>query len=127
MSPSAVYVAADPRPSLPVSITQFGADARWWGNDRYLTAIDIANEAQTLGLIEHEYVGVAAKLPDALTGGSMIGQMGGVLLISNGQSLTSSTGSWLSSHKTTVKDSYVFGGPASVSDTVRTQIDQRLQ
>ncbi len=127
MSPSAIYVGGGPKTVSASVYNQLGADDRWSGNDRYLTAIDIANEAQKLGLIDHEYVGVAAVLPDALTGGSMVGQKGGVLLITNGQSLTSSTGSWLSAHKSTIKDSYVFGGPVSVSEKVRTQIDQRLQ
>jgi putative cell wall-binding protein len=100
---------------------------RWWGADRYKTAIDIADKATLKNWLDEAYVGVAAKLPDALTGGATIGQVRGVLLITDGTELTSSTGDWLSSRKATVDKCFMLGGPHSVSQDVKTQIYANLQ
>jgi hypothetical protein len=105
---------------------QVGA-VRWSGASRYDTAIAVANNAVTRGWLSRYNVGVAAKMPDALTGGSLMGKRGGVLLLSQGTSLTASTKSWLKSYKSQVGDSCVFGGPLSISDTVRIDIGQALQ
>jgi len=105
---------------------QVGA-VRWSGASRYDTAIAVANNAVTRGWLSRYNVGVAAKMPDALTGGSLMGKRGGVLLLSQGTSLTASTKSWLTSYKSQVGDSCVFGGPLSISDTVRIDIGQALQ
>ena len=50
-----------------------------------------------------------------------------VLLITNGESLTSSTGNWLGAHKANIDKNYVIGGPVSVTPDVMTQIEARLQ
>jgi hypothetical protein len=100
---------------------------RWSGPDRYTTAIDIANHAISATWLSNSAVGVAAKLPDALTGGSMVGMQGGVLLVTNGTSLTSATGNWLASHKAQVSACYVFGGPASVTPAVIDQMQAKLE
>jgi putative cell wall-binding protein len=100
---------------------------RWWGANRYTTAIDIADHAIASSWLSDWTVGVAAKLPDALTGGSMVGRRGGVLLVTSGTSLTPETGTWLSTHKASVSACYVFGGPASVTPTVMAQIEARLE
>jgi lactocepin len=100
---------------------------RWWGSDRYKTAIAIADKALAKGWLDDECVAVAAKLPDALTGGSTVGQWQGPLLITRGDSLTGATGDWLATHKGAVKKCYVFGGPLSVTDTVKNNINSKLQ
>ena len=64
------------------SITGKNAE-QWYGNDRYSTASVIAGKAvDTKHWLSADAVGVAAKLPDALTGGSMVGRKNGVLLVS---------------------------------------------
>lgn len=100
---------------------------RWSGLSRYSTAIAIADKAIAKGWLSDETVGIAAVLPDALTGGSMVGREGGVLLLTRGDQLTVETGNWLTRHKANIKTSYVFGGPKSMTETVRTAIANKLK
>ncbi len=53
--------------------------------------------------------------------------MRGPLLITQGDTLTSSTGSWLSSNKNEIAKCYVFGGEKSVTPAVKSAIEARLQ
>lgn len=100
---------------------------RWSGLSRYSTALTIADKSIARGWLSDETVGIAAVLPDALTGGSMVGREGGVLLLTRGDKLTIETGDWLTRHKANVKTSYVFGGPKSMTETVRTAIANKLK
>jgi len=100
---------------------------RWWGSDRYKTAIAIADGARAKGWLTDGCVAVAAKLPDALSGGSMIGQWRGPLLITRGDALTGATGDWLRTHKSAVRKCYVFGGPLSITEPVKNSISSKLQ
>ena len=106
---------------------QYGTVERWSGSDRYRTAQVIADKSIANGLLADDLVGVAAKLPDALAGGATIGQSGGVLLLTNGETLTASTGSWLTGHKAAIDKCYVIGGPVSVTDGVKSSINSKLQ
>jgi len=106
--------------------SQLGA-TRWSGRTRYDTAIAIANGAVSKGWLNRQNVGIAAKLPDALTGGSLVGAKGGVLLLSDGATLTPVTGGWLTSYKAQVKAVWVFGGPLSISEGVMNQIRNALK
>ncbi|MDH4140647.1 MAG: carboxypeptidase regulatory-like domain-containing protein, partial [Coriobacteriia bacterium] len=87
---------------------------RWYGRSRYDTAVDIAREAQARGWLDDRVAGVAAALPDALAGGSMIGLHKGVLLLSKPTELPPSTAWWLDTHGSNVDNCYLFGGPNSV-------------
>ncbi len=107
--------------------TQVGTVERWSGSDRYLTATTIADKAIGKGWLTDDLVGVAAKLPDALSGGATIGQLRGVLVITNGQTLTPATGNWLMGHKAGADKCYVIGGEASVSPGVMSSINAKLQ
>jgi N-acetylmuramoyl-L-alanine amidase len=100
----------------------FGDVERWAGGDRYTTAQVIANEAIANGMLRDDVVGVASKLPDALTGGATIGQSEGVLLITDGETLTPSTGSWLVTHKMAIDKAYIVGGPVSVTPGVMNSV-----
>ena len=110
----------------PLRILERGTD-RWSGPDRYSTATDIATNAVDSGWLSDRTVGVAAKLPDALTGGAMVGCDGGPLVITDGANLTSVTGSWLSANKSKVSSCYVFGGEKSMTPRVRSQIEAKLK
>ncbi len=98
---------------------QFGAD-RWWGTNRYTTAIDIAEEALAEGMLEPGCIGVAAKLPDALAGGATIGSLRGPLVITNGTTLTPETESFLERWDADNDlAAFALGGPNSLSESVR--------
>ncbi|MDP2181111.1 MAG: cell wall-binding repeat-containing protein [Actinomycetota bacterium] len=99
---------------------------RWAGDTRYSTATAIADKAIAKGWLGARTVGVAAKLPDALTGGSMVGASGGVLVLTDGKALTPITGSWLAAHRKTIDDCYVFGGTMSVDPKVLTAIKAKI-
>jgi len=106
--------------------TQLGA-TRWSGRSRYDTAIAIADGAVAKKWLTRSHVGLAAKLPDALTGGSLIGKRKGVLLLTDGATLTPVTKSWLTTHKMSVAEAYLFGGPLSITEAVKTQVGNALQ
>jgi putative cell wall-binding protein len=112
-------------------MTELGAKSsvteRFWGADRYETAIEIADQARARGWLSNYIIGVAAKLPDALTGGSMIGKDGGCLVITDGNSLTPSTETWLENQKSGNDKCWVFGGDKSITPQVRTQIEDALK
>ncbi len=100
---------------------------QWYGNDRYSTAAVIAGKAvDTKHWLSADAVGVAAKLPDALTGGSMVGKKNGVLLVSATSSLSSAAGSWVSAHDPDIDEAYVFGGVKSFTPAAKSQLDSRL-
>lgn len=105
---------------------ELGAD-RWAGTTRYTTAIAIADNAVDEGWLSRENVGIAAKLPDALTGGAGVGLKGGVLVLTDGAKLTPATATWLTTYKDEIVDCEVFGGTKSVVPTVHTAISNALK
>jgi putative cell wall-binding protein len=124
--PSRVIVGGGPRTVSERVRASLGAE-RWYGSTRYSTATRIAGNAVSRGMLDSTYGGVAAKLPDALTGGAMMGRSRGALLVTEGDSLTSVTGSWLGGHSDTFDTCYVFGGHRSVEPPVLDQIEDRLR
>jgi putative cell wall-binding protein/5-hydroxyisourate hydrolase-like protein (transthyretin family) len=125
-SPSTVIVGGGPNTVSDSVKNQLGA-VRWSDKDRYSTATKVASNAIAANYLDATVVGVAAKLPDALTGGSMVGSMGGPLVITNGESLTAVTGNWLSSNKSDIAECFVFGGEKSMTPTVKNQIEDKLK
>ncbi|MDP2181609.1 MAG: S8 family serine peptidase [Actinomycetota bacterium] len=120
LAPAEVIVGGGVATVDPAVYKAVGADDRWSGSTRYTTAIDIANNALARGWLKATPVALAAKLPDALTGGSMVGREGGVLMLTGKSAIDSATGSWISSHKGPIGSCYVLGGTASVSVSVVT-------
>ncbi|MDH4139224.1 MAG: cell wall-binding repeat-containing protein [Coriobacteriia bacterium] len=72
------------------ALALMGAE-RWSGHTRYDTAVVIAEKAVGEGALVWDLVGVAAKLPDAVTGGAATGLQQGPILLTNGTSLTEAT------------------------------------
>jgi putative cell wall-binding protein/5-hydroxyisourate hydrolase-like protein (transthyretin family) len=99
---------------------------RWAGPSRYDTAVIIADRAIASGWVSCNTVGVAAKLADALTGGSFCGQSGGVLVLTDGARLSTSTRNWLDANDARIGTCYVFGGTRSLTPTVRGDITYAL-
>ncbi|MDH4140246.1 MAG: carboxypeptidase regulatory-like domain-containing protein [Coriobacteriia bacterium] len=99
---------------------------QWYGRSRYDTAEKIADEAIGAGYLTPSAVGVAAKLPDALSGGAMVGQRDGVLLLTRTDYLTTVTARWLAEHRGEVRECYVFGGPNSVKAAVFEDVEAIL-
>jgi putative cell wall-binding protein len=126
LRPTTKIVGGGPNTISEKVRVQLGA-TRWSGRTRYDTAIAIANGAVARGWLSRSSVGVAAKLPDALTGGSLVGREGGVLVLTDGATLTPATKTWLMTYKKQIERVYVFGGPLSISESVRTAIASAIK
>jgi sugar lactone lactonase YvrE len=83
--------------------------------NRYLSASQISSWGRLAGWTGLKNVGIVNKLPDALTGGSFLGQEGGVLLYTSYGSFPSESSNAVSIFKIGSQEGYVFGGPKSVS------------
>ena len=126
LKPATKIVGGGPNTVSEKVRVQLGA-TRWSGRTRYDTAIAIANGAVSKGWLTRANVGIAAKLPDALTGGSLVGAKGGVLLLTDGATLTPVTQGWLTTYKAQVSAVWVFGGPLSITENVMTQIRNAIK
>jgi putative cell wall-binding protein len=106
---------------------KYGPVTRWSGADRYTTAITIGTEARDMNWLDARSVAVAAKLPDALAGGAIVGQDHGILLLTQSDVLTPATGNWLANYRADIDKCYVYGGSRSVSDAVVDAIEDKLE
>jgi hypothetical protein len=125
-SPSTRIVGGGPATVSESVRSQLGA-TRWSGADRYSTATKIANEAVANGWLARQDVAIAAKLPDALTGGAVVGREGGVLLLTQSDVLTSTTKSWLMTYRNEVYRCSVLGGTVSVTPAVMSAVEKALE
>jgi putative cell wall-binding protein len=91
LSPARTVVGGGPATISADTYAAVGATERWWGMDRYETAVEIASMAATETLLGTAKVGVAAKLPDALTGGAATGLMYGPLVLTQTDSVPHET------------------------------------
>ncbi|MFL6117441.1 MAG: cell wall-binding repeat-containing protein, partial [Catenulispora sp.] len=112
----AVKAVAKALPSLAPSVTPLA------GADRYETAAKVANSdlfgAGAAG--RYTMVGIATGInwPDALSGGALIGNQGGPLLLADSTGVVGSEKALLTTRR--LKGLAVFGGPAAVSDNALT-------
>ncbi|MDP2183654.1 MAG: cell wall-binding repeat-containing protein [Actinomycetota bacterium] len=100
---------------------------RWAGPTRYDTAVAVANGAKGLGWLDFSEIGVAARVPDAMSGGAAMGMKGGPLLLTETNSLPNATKMFLLYNKPFIVHCTVFGGPMSISEAVRDQITQIIK
>lgn len=84
-------------------------------SDRAESAKQMAGYAGAAGWTVYRNVGLANRLPDALTGGTFIGQQGGVLLYTDKSPLNAGTGAFASSLKPGSLAGWAFGGEASIA------------
>ncbi|MDH4140547.1 MAG: cell wall-binding repeat-containing protein, partial [Coriobacteriia bacterium] len=100
---------------------------RWYGRTRYSTAKAVADAAVAKGWLDTTYTGVAAKLADALTGGSMTGGVGGALVITTSSPLQSDCKVWLVNRSSSLQQVWVFGGTISVTPSTYNQVVAAVQ
>jgi putative cell wall-binding protein len=120
---SARYIAGGTRTVSEKVRAATGVPAanRLAGANRYSTARAIADAGLAKGWFESTYVGVAAKLPDALAGGAEVGSIAGPLLLTRPDVLSAETAGYISAHPT-IGQVQVFGGDKSVSPAVVSQL-----
>lgn len=92
------------------------------GSNRYATAAAVATEAHSRSWVTTAAVGVAATIPDALSGAGLLGRLGAPLLLTDPLNLPRSTARELAGTPADAR-AYVLGGQAAVGDTVRRQMD----
>lgn len=87
----------------------------------YQAAYDIAVHAvDTHGWLQADNTGLAAKLPDALTGGAFTGKKGGPLLFTDSTSkMQTAPSNFIANHHTQIHTGWVLGGTASLTEAVR--------
>ncbi|MHB9004178.1 MAG: cell wall-binding repeat-containing protein [Coriobacteriia bacterium] len=97
---------------------------RMFGEDRVATAVDVAEGCVDRGWGTWERIGIAtaSNFPDALSGGFACGERSGVLLLTNGTALSPAVATALRSHAVSGSMALMLGGPAAVTETVRSQI-----
>ncbi len=99
------------------------------GVDRYETALNFASfVVDDLGAGSWAQIGLATGInfPDALSGGAACGARGGVLLLTQPDTLNPGVGAKLSDEMADIDRVTIFGGTSAVSSTVRTQVDGLL-
>ena len=84
--------------------------------DRYQSARMIATWGRLLGYVGLKNIGLANKLPDALTGGTYIGEQGGILLYTGATTIPTTTKDMITICKIGSQQGSIFGGTGSVSD-----------
>lgn len=100
--------------ALPGSTGVFTSFA---GHDRYETAAQVAGLGTTSAFAPTAPVGVSTgtAFPDALTGGAMMAQLGGPMLLTEPLRLSTPTATQLAALKTTTNQVDIFGGTLAVS------------
>jgi hypothetical protein len=126
MDPQGVIVAGGGGTVSPTVYLAVDGTVRWWGADRYETSKAVAQGAIANGYNNPGSIALAAKLPDGLSGGAMVGRTGGVLLVTRGTGLSAAPGDFASSNYPDIWSSTALGGTASISPAVLTQLNGRL-
>jgi putative cell wall-binding protein len=130
---SGIIVGSSAAVSNPVQTALDGMMAgtvtRIGGSDRYVTARMIADDAVLSGWGDYSYVGVATGLnfPDALGGGPVVAQHGGVMLLTRPTALSAPVSEAITANKSTIDMVDIYGSAATVTDAVRNAIEVLLQ
>ena len=96
------------------------------GVDVQCDATAFATRAGQLGWLSNAVLGFAAKVPDAATGGAYMGKRNGALLLVNPSSVPTTTCDHLTANFASISAGYLFGGPTSVTETVRLNLQSLI-
>ena len=100
---------------------------RWYGANRYETSLKIAENAVADGMSWSTVVIASGEnFPDGLSGASLAGKNGGLLLLTP-QGSGSATATALSAKKALVESCYILGSEGAVSSKAKSQIDEALK
>jgi hypothetical protein len=97
-------------------------------SDRYIAATQIANVALAEEWLDANNTAVAAKLPDALTGGIFAGRNRGVMLFTDStKSMKTASSGFITTHKAEIGNGWILGGTGSVTAQVEAQYRNLLK
>lgn len=119
---SEVIVAGSSAVVSGATYSALGATARWAGPNRYATAVEIAKSARVRGWLDGTSVGIAAAVPDALTGATYAGRSGAPLLYSISHTLGQPVAAYLASVGPALTQANIFGSAKVVSAAVEQQL-----
>jgi len=129
-----IIVGGEPAVSAAVEArlnTRFGASNvdRVWGNNRYLTSVEIARYAQDKFDIGATGMCLATgtSFPDALAAGPLAGSRYAPILLTNGTALSPDTGAYLTEYREEIRYLTVLGSTAAISENVKDAADDRLK
>lgn len=107
--------------NAPYNIVQLDP---YWRDD---TAWDIAMWAYRNGYLERDTVAVANKLPDALTGGVAMGELGAPIVYTEAGGLEFITDYFLYWNKGSLTNVYVLGGTVSISRAAFDDVNSSIE
>ena len=100
---------------------------RWSGQTRYETSLAIASESLKNGMsFSNVALASGVSFPDALSGGSFMGERSGIVLLTPPDGL-GSIQSFLSDNRGSISNCYVLGGHEAVGQTVENQAKTVLE
>ncbi|GAB4284454.1 MAG: hypothetical protein Kow0067_06350 [Coriobacteriia bacterium] len=105
------------------------ATQRWWGNDRYATAVACAEAGVAAGWLDLDMIGIATGLSyaDALAGGAACGYFGSPLVLTAPTTVPSAVSAYFTRNDYRFGSLDVFGGTAAVSEAVKNNLGGRLK
>ncbi len=127
IAPHDVYIVGGTACVTASAYTQVNATARLAGRDRYETSVKLAKFSGTEGWLAYTQVGLAATLPDGLTGGSAMGLLGGPMLVTSSSSLPSVTYKFIDDNDQLIDHVVIFGGSEAVGGAISTSVKQALK
>lgn len=98
--------------------------ARYSGNDRYATAIAIADGMGTAPYLV--YLATGTNFPDALAGSILAARTNSPIILVNSSSGAEAAAQWFWWSSRDIKQSYVLGGSGAVPDSVLGSIYSRI-
>jgi len=110
------------------AISGAGTVDRWFGANRFATAVAIANEAEAAAMADFTYVGVAngMNFPDALAGGPIAGSYGGVMILVTPTTVPAESSAFFTANAAAIQTVEIYGGTGAVSDGVLNAITALL-
>jgi Leucine-rich repeat (LRR) protein/putative cell wall-binding protein len=92
------------------------AVARWSGSDRYATSADVLTKAIAKWNLTPTIIGLASGegFPDALVGGAAVGNRGGLLAITDPDTLSAAAEGVIATYKDGISDVEIFGGTGTI-------------
>jgi putative cell wall-binding protein len=89
---------------------------RWSGSDRYATSADVLTKAIAKWNLTPTIIGLASGegFPDALVGGAAVGNRGGLLAITDPDTLSAAAEGVISTYKDGISDVEIFGGTGTI-------------
>jgi lipoprotein-anchoring transpeptidase ErfK/SrfK/putative cell wall-binding protein len=121
LAPGQVFVAGGSRVVAWGVVGEVGGH-RWAGSNRFATAVAVARGAAAKGWLGTGHAGLAAAVPDALSGSSAFGLLGRPMLLTEKDRLPEATARYLAADSADTTATTVFGGRAVVADAVVAQL-----